>query len=337
MIGITGSFGKTSTKNYAAHLIAGARTVVASPASFNNTAGLARTVNEHLVPGTEVLVAEMGTYGPGEIAEMCGWMRPAVAAITAIGPVHLERMGSEEAIAAAKAEIFATADVCVLNVGNPWLVPMVDGLVAAGKRVVRCSDGSVDADVVAARHDAGLDVTAGGEVVARVGPTGAVPSNVAVAVALALEVGVPRDVVARRLGDLPEVGNRRSVTTGSTGATFIDDTYNSNPAGAAAALATLGQHAGGAKRVAVVTPGMVELGPRQAEENERFAADAAALATDLVVIGATNRRALLEGARRGKARVVLVDDRAGATAWVKENTGPDDVVLFENDLPDHFP
>ena len=79
---------------------AGRRSVVASPASFNNRAGLARAVNEHLAEGTEVFVAEMGTYGRGEIAELCSWIPPDVAVITAIGPVHLERFGSEDRIVA---------------------------------------------------------------------------------------------------------------------------------------------------------------------------------------------------------------------------------------------
>jgi UDP-N-acetylmuramoyl-tripeptide--D-alanyl-D-alanine ligase len=75
-VAVTGSFGKTSTKGYIAHLVRGTRAVVASPASFNNRAGLARAVNEHLAEGTEVFVAEMGTYGKGEIAELCSWIRP---------------------------------------------------------------------------------------------------------------------------------------------------------------------------------------------------------------------------------------------------------------------
>ena len=85
------------------------RTVVATPASFNNRAGLARAVNEHLADGTEVFVAEMGTYGPGEIAELCRWCPPDIAVITAIGPVHLERFGSEDRIVEAKSEILVTA------------------------------------------------------------------------------------------------------------------------------------------------------------------------------------------------------------------------------------
>ncbi|MBW3555635.1 MAG: UDP-N-acetylmuramoyl-tripeptide--D-alanyl-D-alanine ligase [Actinobacteria bacterium] len=337
VIAITGSYGKTTTKGYTAHLIAGSRTVVPTPASFNNSAGLARAINENLLPGTEVFVAEMGTYGPGEIAQLCRWVRPSIAAITAIGPVHLERMRSEETIAAAKAEIFSTAETCVLNIDSPWLAPMVEQLRASGKRVVRCSSVEASADVRAAYVADALVVHLDGQELARVEGSDAAPTNVAVAVALARQVGVPPEVIARRLGGLPTAANRRSITKGSTGATFIDDTYNANPAGAEAALTTLRHYADKAAGIVVVTPGMVELGERQAGENERFAAAASEVATDIVIIGSTNRRALQAGAHQGRARVVMVDDRAGATAWVKENTGPDDVVLFENDLPDHFP
>ncbi|MBW3614994.1 MAG: UDP-N-acetylmuramoyl-tripeptide--D-alanyl-D-alanine ligase [Actinobacteria bacterium] len=337
VVAITGSYGKTSTKGYTAHLIGASRTVVPTPASFNNSAGLARAINENLTPGTEVFVAEMGTYGPGEIAELCQWVRPSISAITAIGPVHLERMGSEERIAAAKAEIFSTAETCVLNVDSPWLAPMVEQLEASGKRVVRCSSVDPTADVRAGFVADALVVHLDGEELARIEGSDAAPTNVAVAVALARQVGVPPEVIARRLADLPTAANRRSITKGSTGATFIDDTYNANPAGAAAALTTLRHYADKAAGVVVVTPGMVELGERQAAENERFAAAASEVATDIVIIGSTNRKALQAGAHQGRARVVMVDDRAGATAWVKENTGPDHVVLFENDLPDHFP
>ena len=105
VVAITGSYGKTSTKEYARHLVAGTHQVVASPASFNNRMGLARAVNEHVSADTEVFIAEMGTYGPGEIAKMGRWVRPSIAVMTAIGPVHLERFFSEERIVAAKSEI----------------------------------------------------------------------------------------------------------------------------------------------------------------------------------------------------------------------------------------
>jgi UDP-N-acetylmuramoyl-tripeptide--D-alanyl-D-alanine ligase len=339
-IAITGSYGKTGTKGYVAHLVEASRTVFPTPASFNNSAGLSRAINESLTPGTEVFVAEMGTYGPGEIRDMCEWVRPTIAAITAIGPVHLERMKDEATIARAKAEIFTTADTCVLNVDNEFLAPLVDELRQQGKTVVRCSGTDPAADVsVIERNDERVVCVAGKELT-RLDPADTVaPTNVAIAIALAQAVGVPDDVIAKRLPTLPTAKNRRTIETGSTGAVYIDDTYNSNPAGAAAALHTLQRQAlaTNANHVVLVTPGMVELGERQFEENKRFAAAASELCTDVVIIGSTNRKALLAGTHEGKAQPVLVDDRAAAKRWVQENTNAGDVVLFENDLPDHFP
>jgi UDP-N-acetylmuramoyl-tripeptide--D-alanyl-D-alanine ligase len=162
------------------------------------------------------------------------------------------------------------------------------------------------------------------------------PTNVACAVAVALELGVPRDVVLTRLATLPTAPNRLTTSTGAGGFTILDDTYNSNPAGARRALEQLGRHGDGAKRV-LVTPGMVELGPRQHDENAALAKAAAAEVTHLVVVGHTNRVALLAGAAGGKADVLAVENRQDAVEWVKANLGPGDAVLYENDLPDHYP
>jgi UDP-N-acetylmuramoyl-tripeptide--D-alanyl-D-alanine ligase len=388
VVGITGSYGKTSTKGYVGHLLASTRAVVVSPASYNNQAGLARTVNERLGPGTEVLVAEMGTYGPGEIAELCSWLTPRVGVITAIGPVHLERFGSEDRIVEAKAEILERADTAVLNVDDPRLRAVADRTAATGTRVWRCSATDRDADVCVLVDGAALEVHRRGTLVTRAEVADARPTNVACAVAVALELGVAESEVARLLPGLPAVPNRLNVAVGSTGVTVVDDTYNSNPAGCRVALDVMGRHARDGHRRVVVTPGMVELGDRQHPENVAFAAAARAVATDLVIVGFTNRRALLEGAgeqnvvisgwRAGAggytlapdedeeddelvsasggdgapcggdaaqgdgapadaaARVVLVGSRDEAVSWVKAHLGEGDVVLYENDLPDHF-
>src|SRR5665647_3135971 len=142
VVAVTGSFGKTSTKNHLAHLVRGTATVVATPASFNNRAGLARAVNEHLAEGTEIFIAEMGTYGPGEIADMCRWCPPSVAVIPAIGPVHLERFGSE------------ARDV-VIQIDDPRVAALADRLVEEGKHVVRCSASDSTADVRVIRESGG--------------------------------------------------------------------------------------------------------------------------------------------------------------------------------------
>ncbi len=359
VVGVTGSYGKTSTKGHIAQLVRPSRTVVATPASFNNRAGLARAVNEHLADGTEVFVAEMGTYGPGEIAELCRWCPPDIAVITAIGPVHLERFGSEERIIEAKSEILVAAGEVVLPVDDPRLAAVAAGAAADGKRVRRCSAVDRQADVCVVRSSDGTAVSAylDGRMVAEdvTVPTGTQPTNVACAVAVALALGIDPATVGQRLAALPSVDHRLQASRSGAGVTILDDTYNANPAGAAEALAALELSVPGpaadlttasapasapAHRRVVVTPGMVELGTRQFQENRAFAAAAAAVADYLLVVGRTNRRALLAGATSAAGatvEVVLVDHREQAVAWVREHLGPGDAVLYENDLPDHYP
>ncbi|MGH9128234.1 MAG: Mur ligase family protein [Acidimicrobiales bacterium] len=332
VVGITGSYGKTSTKGCVAHLVSSSRSVLASPASYNNLAGLARALNEGLAPGTEVFVAEMGTYGPGEIAELCSWVTPSVSVITAIGPVHLERMGSEEAILAAKAEILVDGAVAVLNVDDPRLAGLARSESGRGRRVWRCSALDPAADVWVG---AGSGVLVRGDWLCGPPPPGAPPTNVACAVAVALELGAPREEVARLVPSLPVLANRLSRREGEAGFAILDDTYNSNPAGAAMAIDALAGSGGPAAARVVVTPGMVELGERQEAENEALARRASGVVTQMVVVGRTNRRALLAGA--GSSDVVLAQTREEAVAWVREHLGPGDAVLYENDLPDHYP
>jgi UDP-N-acetylmuramoyl-tripeptide--D-alanyl-D-alanine ligase len=324
-----------------AHLAAGSLSVVASPASFNNTAGLATAINDHLASGTRVFVAEMGTYGPGEIASMCAWVTPEIAVITAIGPVHLERMGSLERIARAKSEIVGKARVAILNVDYPLLADLAHSIEKEGKTVWRCSATNLEADVSATAEGPKLRVRAENfgpdiDVLVETAPE-VEPGNVACAVAAALCLGVAPGVIMSRLADLPSSPHRRNTVQGSNGFAVIDDTYNANPAGAKAALELLDLKSTKDGKRVVVTPGMVELGPLQADENAKFAASAGAVATDLVVVGRTNARSLLEGASAAGLPAWRARNRDQAVAWVSVNLGPGDVVLYENDLPDHYP
>lgn len=338
VVAITGSFGKTTTKGYVRHLAGSAFQTVASPASFNNQAGLALTINEHLPDGTEVLVAEMGMYGPGEIRSMCDWIQPDIAVITAIGPVHLERVGSIEGIVAAKAEILEGAATAVLWIGDPRLEQLAKDLADSHQRVRRCGrEGQAGLAVEVRESDGAVSLWADGD------PVGELPrdstaqvGNVACAVAVALELGVPPKLIASGLASLPEPEHRGGSARTPTGLLVLDDTFNSNPVGAAAALRSLLAAPVSGRRV-VVTPGMVELGVIQAEENARFAAAAADAGATLVVVGWTNRRALLIGAAEGEGDVVVVPNRSAARDWVRSNLSDGDAVLWENDLPDHYP
>lgn len=335
-VAITGSFGKTTTKGYIRHLLESTRSVVASPASFNNTGGLSRTVNELLGQDTEIFVAEMGTYGPGEIRDLCSWVKPDIAVLCNIGPVHLQRFKSLDNVVAAKAEIFEHAPIAVINIDAHGLMATADTQRKAGKKVVTCSaqfDSEADV-IVAITPDRTTLVLGDGKSREVVVPQETAPINVACAVAVAIELDVPVEAIISLLATLPRAEHRCHLSISPMGVTVIDDTYNSNPAGATAALSALGK-VDAARRV-VVTPGMVELGSQQDDANRKFAADAAALADDIIIVGFTNQRPLREGASQGAAKVHHVRFHTQAVEWVRANLGAGDAVLYENDLPDHY-
>ncbi len=333
VVAITGSYGKTSTKNHLRQLLSGVLAVVASPRSYNNRAGLSRAINENLVDGTEVFVAEMGTYGPGEIRALTSWCVPEIAVVTALGPVHLERMGSLEVIEAAKHEITERAATVVLNADDDRLARWPDSLRAAGKRVITAGS-QRPADVRVAPAAGEWSIVFDGHERARVAAVvGVQPTNLACALAAARALGVDEDTLVRGLARVEPVANRLAVATAPSGVVVIDDTFNANPASAAAALDALSSLAVAGRRV-VVTPGLVELGREQHTENLKLARRAEALGDELVVVKRTNALALEAGYGKPARRF---DSLPEAVAWVRGALGPGDAVLYLNDLPDHYP
>lgn len=336
IVAITGSYGKTSTKGYVAHLLGGAFSVVASPASFNNLMGLSRAVNERVVPGTEVFVAEMGVYGRGEIRELSESFPPDIAAITTIGEAHLARMGSREVIFQAKSEITEKAPTVVLPIDEPMLFGLAETCRAQGKRVITVStDPSAEAQVTVFGGTVTVLVDGEPKQTAPVTiPTVGHAVNLAVAVGIATALGVPLSQLVPRLAALPDAAHRAEVQESPAGTVIIDDTYNSNPVGAARAVqgaAELAIERGGA--LVVVTPGMVELGSVQRDRNRAFAAQVVNAGGHLFAIGRTNRAALREGAPDAR----LFPRRELAVAAALDQAGERGVILYENDLPDHYP
>ncbi len=334
VIAVTGSWGKTSTKNHIRDILNASVDTVASPASWNNMAGLSRTVNEYLTASTEILVAEMGMYGKGEIRALCSWMPPDVAVICAVGPMHLERLGSMEALVEAKAEILEEASQAVLCIDDPLLAAVADR--CRCKKVWRV--GTIDKELVDVfvRADGDcLSVWFEGSELGTVPSAGGLHStNVACAVAATLAYGLPPTAIERGLKTLTVPPHRGVAQRGlEDGPWVIDDTFNSNPVGARQALRLM--HELGAARSVVVTPGMVELGESQFAENAELAAAAVRNGASLIVVGRTNRKALLGGAAGGQA--IAVADRGEARRWVSRHLTTGDAVLWENDLPDHYP
>jgi UDP-N-acetylmuramoyl-tripeptide--D-alanyl-D-alanine ligase len=338
VIGVTGSWGKTTAKHLIAHLLSGRLSAYASPASFNNELGIARAINEGLADGTEVFVAEIGAYKKGEIRSICQWLRPRIAVITAIGPVHLERFGSLEAILEAKSEITELADTVVLNADFPELMGLAEHLRAEGKEVVTAGLSEwADLRVLPQEGSShkqllGLVVEGRLQEEAVMAPIELAPDTVAVALAVAQVAGVPIAEASSRVASFSVPAHRQAVLQADEGFTIVDDTYNSNPAGAKKALALARRLAGHAP-VFVVTPGMVELGPMQYQLNEEFGRQIREAGATAIVVGRTNRRALM----RGSGTRYCFDTRQEAVAALKSMAPPGSVVVFENDLPDHFP
>ena len=335
VVAITGSYGKTSTKGYVAHLVGNTHATVASPASFNNLMGLSRTINEHLTVGTGVFVAEMGMNQEGRIRELSTLFPPDIAAITVIGEAHMERLGSQEAIFRAKAEITENAQTVVLPVDQPELVSLIEKCRRENKTVITVSGGGKTADV-SVDPDLGL---------VRYGPDAEplpidVPPfghgvNLAVALGIAWALEVPEAAVREALSGLPTAAHRAEVARRDEGVWIVDDTYNSNPVGAAHAVdqaAMLATERGGP--LVVVTPGMVELGPVQFQRNAELAKRVIEKSGQLMVVGRTNKKALLQGSA---AQATTFQNRSDAVEAALQAAGERGVILYENDLPDHYP
>jgi UDP-N-acetylmuramoyl-tripeptide--D-alanyl-D-alanine ligase len=331
VVALTGSYGKTSTKGYVAHLVAAKYSVVPSPASFNNLLGLSRAVNDKLTPGTEVFVAEMGMYGEGEIRELSSLFPPDIAAITTIGEAHLERLGSRDAILRAKSEIVDNATTVVLPIDDPDLAALADRCQSEGKRVIRVSAVGAKADVTV-NPTKGTVTIATESVPVQISSVGHAV-NVAVAVGIAHALAVPLAVLAPRLGNLPTAAHRAEPQQAPSGAIIIDDSYNANPIGAARAIEGGAAMAKSRKgKFIVVTPGMIELGTVQFDRNRALSAQVAKVKGELFVVGYTNRAALLAG--HPTAQVFA--DRPAAMAAALVAAGASGVILVENDLPDHY-
>ncbi|MHB1087776.1 MAG: Mur ligase family protein [Acidimicrobiales bacterium] len=334
VVAITGSYGKTSTKNHLRDLLGAHDGVVASPRSFNNRAGLSRTINENLADGTGIFIAEMGTFGEGEIAELCAWCPPEIAVITAIGPVHLERMKSLDVIERAKFEITDRASTVVVNIDDARLERWPQRLIERGKRVRLVGSLNPDASVRVVEDADRWQVYIDGSLASTMASlAGVQPTNMACAIGAALELGVGVEEIVGRLAHVTVVANRSNVVRAPSGVLVIDDTFNANPASATAALRLLGSLAIEGRRV-VVTPGLIELGEDQYLENMNLAKKVSAYGAELVVVGRTNAKPLMTGY---EGTVRRFDTRDQAVQWVRSALIPGDGVLYLNDLPDHYP
>jgi UDP-N-acetylmuramoyl-tripeptide--D-alanyl-D-alanine ligase len=353
VIAITGSYGKTSTKHILAHILSSSIPTLATPGSINTPLGIARILREQLKPQHRYLVVEMGAYGIGSIARLCALTPPDFAAITAVGLAHHERFKSLDTVAEAKFEI---ADATIARGGR---VVLEADAIPAALRLPRVAKAPASYALVGhsaaeigpdgylvsepKQSEAGVEFTfahrgASARVAAPIFGLHQV-DNIALALALALSIGVPLETAVATLRSVPQIPHRLQINRKDGQATVIDDAYNANPVGFASALELLALLAGATRRRILVTPGMVELGDRHEEEHRRLGRLAGDVADVAIVIRAARIPSFLDGFEAGGREgreLERMASFAGAKTWLAENGRPDDVILFENDLPDLY-
>jgi UDP-N-acetylmuramoyl-tripeptide--D-alanyl-D-alanine ligase len=348
VIGITGSYGKTSTKYFLQTILSERYHALKTPQSFNTLMGVCRVVNEELQPQHQVFVVEMGAYQRGSIGKLARFVQPQIGMLTAIGPQHLERFKTLENIEKAKYELIAAlpaSGVAVFNNDDPRCRKLADR--TEGIKVLRYGLDTTQPGLCLWAQDICQSAQGLGFTLVD-GQGNRAPTHTALlgrhnvlnllgASCVALEMGLSLAEVARALPKIQPAPHRLQLLQGAGGVTVIDDSYNANPIGAAEALEALREFKTG--RRVLVTPGMVELGTIEAEQNEAFGSRAAQVCDYVLLVGPRQTEAILKGLQREdfpRERIRVVKDLTEATAELQRLVQAGDVVLFENDLPDLY-
>jgi UDP-N-acetylmuramoyl-tripeptide--D-alanyl-D-alanine ligase len=355
IIGITGSYGKTTTKNYLRDILNGRYKTYATPKSYNTMMGICIAINNDLADDYSVdyFISEMGAYIPGEIERICDLTPPDISIVVDVGPQHLERFGSLDTVAAAKYEIIKGLrpdGLGVFNVDNTYVRAMYergypnDRIGVSRNLPVTTSPDTarfVASDITETLNGLAFGVTdtlTGASeffTTALIGEHNV--TNILLATAVAVHEGMTLRDVAQRVRTLQPAESRLVRQATAAGITIINDAYSANPVGIISALKVLGMHTTG--RRLLITPGMVELGDLHDTENQKLGELAAQYATDIILVGSKQTipiQAGLQAKQFPADRLMIVETLAEAVQWYQQHLTTGDTVLFLNDLPDTY-
>lgn len=347
VIGITGSYGKTSTKQALGDIL----NITVGPTFWpvkgvNTPMGNTRAIREHLHEGHRYAIFEMGAYGKGSIERLCALTPPQAAIITAIGTAHLERFGSKEIILKTKSELAQAVPyegILVCNGDD-------DGARSIAQRYPKkttllygfdTAKGGLDCYisncVIEGKGTAFVLHWRGKEYRGWTPSYGKLPlSNLMAAFTMACALGADPAFVLAAIRSQEPVENRLQPKKEGE-VLYLHDAYNSNPRGFADAL-EVAQQLPGIRRI-LMTPGMIELGAIQYEENARAGAHAARVCDVVLVVGETNRAALVGGLKSAgfpDEKISIHNTRTSAFEKLAAIRADGDIILIENDLPDLY-
>ena len=342
VIGVTGSYGKTSVKYFLNTLLSSQYHVLQTPGNYNTTLGVVRTIREYMKPFHEIFICEMGAREVGDIREICDLVHPDYGIITSIGPQHLQSFHTIENIIGTKFELADAVPAggkVFLNYDNEYI---------RGHKIDKniISYGIMGEDVAFRAYD--IAVSPNGSVFKMKDEHGAEfefhtrlvgnhnVQNIAGAIAVAHTLGIPMEKLRYPVKQLESVPHRLQLIK-QRGRIVLDDSYNSNKNGFKAALDTLAMFQ---ELRILMTPGMVELGEKQYDENKEVGVYAADKCDYAVLVGKEQTKPIQDGLQEAgfsRSKMIVVDTLQEAFQMV--NAIPDErqkVVLIENDLPDNY-
>lgn len=340
-IGITGSYGKTTTKNIVQTMLMEQYYSHMTPASYNTPMGISKTVREDLKPIHQAFVCEMGADKVGDISELMELVHPSFGIVTSIGPQHLNTFGTQENIIREKMQMIERLEkdgVGILNYDNDFIrnYKIKNNV----KIITYAIDHKADYQAVNITYSAeGSTFTLLHQDETKQLSTKLLGKlnilNILAAVALARELGISWQKIEHAVRTMPQVEHRLQLKT-INHRHFIDDAFNANPVGSKMALEVLGMMA---QRRIVVTPGMIDLGREQYAVNKTFGTYMKGNVDVVVLVGENQTKPIYEGLKESgfdMENVIVVATVKDAFDYIYANTQPSDTILLENDLPDAF-
>ena len=346
VVGITGSFGKTTTKYVLTEILKHRFNVLKTPGSYNTTMGITKIIRSELKPIHDVFVVEMSAKQPGDIREICELVQPQYGLITAIGEQHLETFKTLENIKKTKNELiealpengtafFNMDDVNCQELASVAKCRAVYYGIDAAKLDYRVLDITLDErgssfTVVCTRDNSRATFQT-----KLLGKHNIY--NILGAIAVASDLGMPLSEMVYPLKQVSAIPHRLELKRIGGDIIFIDDAFNSNPVGSKIALEVLEQISG--KRKIIITPGMIELGVKENEYNDLFGEYIAEVCDYVILVGKKQTLALQRGLKTkqySEDKLFIAADFAAAKKHLEQILQAGDVVLFENDLPDNY-
>ena len=344
VIGITGSYGKTSSKNILNDILSIKFDTCPSPKNFNTPNGLMITINNHLDKFANVLIAEMGAFKAGEIKELCDFVHPKYGILTKIGTAHLESFGSQENIQKGKFELIESLPSDGIGILNGDDELQVNYKLKNKCNIIWIGIDNKDVDVRAenikmTHTGTTFDIVFKGDKNKYPFETKLLGKaniyNILAAVALGKHLGIENEQLKLGVKRVKPIEHRLELKKYGD-INIIDDAYNSNPVGSSMALDVLKLMPG--KKI-IVTPGMIELGDREYELNMKFGKHIAEVCDEVILVGKEQTKPIYDGlidVGFKEKNIHIINDVKIAFDLMRKLKDGETYVLLENDLPDIF-